>query len=79
MLLQVSHQKGDRLQLLPAVSKKGNKKMNLRGPLKKKCPKKWKKSKRVGISAGYQKVHNSKWALFEMKGRGLAFSGFTQM
>ena len=44
----------------------------------KKCHKKWKNSKRGrgGVSAGNQKVHNSKCGLFDKRGREAIFSFF---
>ena len=45
---------------------------------KKKCPNKWKKSKRGGggVSAGDHKVHNSKCGLFDKRGGGARFTFF---
>ena len=42
----------------------------VRGAIKKKCPEKWKKSKRgeAGVSAGDKKVHNSKCGFFDKRG-----------
>ena len=46
---------------------------------KKKSPKKWKKSKGGGISAGDQKVRNSKFGLFDKRGGGGHIFIFSQI
>ena len=50
-----------------------------KGSIKKKGHKKWKKSKRgAGFSAKNQKVHNSKYGLFDKRGGGVWIFGFVQ-
>ena len=50
----------------------------VREAIKKKCPEKWKKSKRgeAGVSAGDKKVHNSKCGLFDKRWGRPDFLGF---